>query len=275
VSKPRTVAEYAPEQLRAVRAACVDFTLAAGELLNDVVIVGGLAPSLLIDSEHSGGEAHVGTMDLDVGLQVGLPDRAHYHRLAARLRDRGFAPAVGQDGDARPDRWQRGPHLPPIDFLIPPLQPRSAAGSLVAVDHDLEAVVTPGLRLAFRDRERVRVDRWWPEGKGPSQGLPVCGPGAFVVLKALAFRGRHENKDAYDLHYVIRHYGSAAEDVADRLRPLQDDWDAQRAIAYLREDFASLDSAGPLAVAAFLLRPDDDGLKADVAGLVGRLTGSL
>jgi predicted nucleotidyltransferase len=96
-----------------------------------------------------------------------------------------------------------------------------------------------------------------------------------VALKALAFRDRHKNKDAYDLHYVIRHYGAAVEDVTERLRPLLDDWDAQRAITYLREDFAGLDSAGPRAVAAFLLRADDDGFKADVAGLVGRLTGSL
>ena len=32
----------------------------------------------------------------------------------------------------------------------------------------------------------------------------MCGPGAFVVLKALAFRDRGEPKDAYDLVYVLR-----------------------------------------------------------------------
>jgi hypothetical protein len=30
---------------------------------------------------------------------------------------------------------------------------------------------------------------------------------AYVVLKALAFDSRGENKDAYDLFYVVRNYG--------------------------------------------------------------------
>jgi hypothetical protein len=247
--------------------------LAVDDLLDEVVIVGGLVPSLLIDSVRTGGEAHVGTLDLDLGLQVGLPDRAHYHRLAVRLRDRGFAPELGDDGVARPYRWRRGRHLPPIDFLMSPPQTPSTPGSLVRVDQDLEAVVTPGLRLAFRDR--IRVEQWWAEGQAPRRGLPVCGPGAFVLLKSLAFRDRRENKDAYDLHYVTRHYGVAVEDVTERLRPLLDDGDAQRAITYLREDFADLESEGPRAVAAFLLRSNDDGFRADVAGLLGRLTGDL
>ena len=32
----------------------------------------------------------------------------------------------------------------------------------------------------------------------------VCGAGAFIVLKALAFDLRGENKDAHDLFYVVR-----------------------------------------------------------------------
>jgi predicted nucleotidyltransferase len=43
-------------------------------------------------------------------------------------------------------------------------------------------------------------------GERASREIWVCGPGAFVVLKALAFRTRGENKDAYDLYYVIRNY---------------------------------------------------------------------
>lgn len=41
----------------------------------------------------------------------------------------------------------------------------------------------------------------------------VSGPGAFVVLKGLAFRLRGENKDAYDLVYVLLEYGNGLDDV--------------------------------------------------------------
>ncbi len=45
----------------------------------------------------------------------------------------------------------------------------------------------------------------------------MCGPGAYVVLKSLAFRSRGENKDAHDLYYLVRNYGTGIEDVASRL----------------------------------------------------------
>jgi hypothetical protein len=276
VKKPSTADQYAPEQLRAVRAVCFDLASALGDLRDELVIVGGLVPSLLIGPHHVGGEAHVGTLDLDVGLQVGLSDRARYHRLVRSLRDSGFAPATtGRDGETTRYRWVSVTHGSLVDFLIPPRQPEARKGDLVTVDQDLQAVVTPGLRLAFRDREVVRVDRWWSGDKKAAQRVQVCGPGAFAALKALAFRDRHENKDAYDLHYLIRHYGTEVEDVSRRLGPLLDDPDAQAAVTCLREDFANLDSPGPRAVAAFLLRRDDDGFKADVAGLVARLIGGL
>jgi hypothetical protein len=217
----------------------------------------------------------VGTMDLDIGLNIGLPNHAHYARLAARLRGSGFAPATGKGAELSPHRWMRKPDGPSVDFLIAPQQPKAAAGDLVRVDEGLEAVVTPGLRLAFRDRELVRVSRGPRGDRGPSPVIGVCGPGAFVVLKALACRGRHEDKDAYDVHYVIRHYGNAVEDLPARLRPLLDDWDAQRAIEYLRADFADIDSPGPLAVARFVARPDDEGFRADVAGAVRGLLDGL
>jgi hypothetical protein len=96
----------------------------------------------------------------------------------------------------------------------------------------------------------------------------VCGPGAFVVLKALAFRNRGENKDAYDLVYVLRSFGSGVQAVAQRLLPLRQDEVAQLALGHLREDFSEIDSVGPKRVADFAHgRPDDD-LQADARGLV-------
>lgn len=133
----------------------------------------------------------------------------------------------------------------------------------------------PGLSLAFRDRVGVVLEGRTLQGEALRREIQVCGPGAFVVLKALALRLRGERKDAYDLHYLLSHYGRSVEDVAERLRLLLGDADAQRAIGYLREDFAAIDSVGPKRAAAFLSREDDDGFKADAVGLVVRLLGGL
>ena len=99
----------------------------------------------------------------------------------------------------------------------------------------------------------------------------VCGPRAFVVLKALAFDLRGENKDAYDLFYMIRNYGKSVEDVVARLRPLLTAEPARRALVILRRDFQAIDGVGPRRVADFLLGAPDDAIQADVVGFVGRL----
>ena len=103
----------------------------------------------------------------------------------------------------------------------------------------------------------------------------MCGPAAFVHLKALAFHNRKENKDAFDIDYVLRHFGESVDEINARLKPLLDDVVAQEAVGYLRQDFAQMDSIGPSRAAAFLGRQDDDAFRADVADLVQRLLRGL
>lgn len=99
----------------------------------------------------------------------------------------------------------------------------------------------------------------------------VCDAGAYVVLKALAFDSRGENKDAYDLYYVVRNYGAGPTDVASKLEPLLDDADAQRALTILKRDFSEPDAVGPMRVAAFVTGGKDEQLQADVVGFIGQL----
>ena len=64
-------------------------------------------------------------------------------------------------------------------------------------------IVTPGVELAFLGRRRIELSGRTPSGAFATRTIPVCGPGAFTVLKALAFGNRAENKDACDLFYVV------------------------------------------------------------------------
>lgn len=103
----------------------------------------------------------------------------------------------------------------------------------------------------------------------------MCGPGAFVVLKALAFSLRGENKDAYDLFDLLQHFGSGVADVASPLRNLRDAESTGRALAILRRDFWEQDGVGPVAVAQFLFQRPDDEIQADVVGLVRDLSAEV
>lgn len=49
MTKPRTAAGYHPSQARSVRATCLYVATKLGDLADDVVVVGGLVPSLIVD----------------------------------------------------------------------------------------------------------------------------------------------------------------------------------------------------------------------------------
>ena len=51
MSKPKTAAGYTATQLQTVRATCLSLTSILGDLLDDLVVVGGLVPSLLINTK--------------------------------------------------------------------------------------------------------------------------------------------------------------------------------------------------------------------------------
>ena len=95
------------------------------------------------------------------------------------------------------------------------------------------------------------------------------------ILKALAFDDRGENKDAYDLFYVIRNFGVGVEEVADAIRPLLGDESSIQSIEILRRDFLDHDTLGPRRVAEFLSSGPDDATQADVVGFVGALLAQL
>ena len=132
-------------------------------------------------------------------------------------------------------------------------------------------MITPGLRLAFQDRQKASLEGLTLLGEKASRDIWVCGPGAFVVLTALAFELRGENKDAYDLYFVIRNYGRGVDDICSCLGPILKEEETQRALEILSRNFSDPDALGPSRVAQFLYRGPEASLQADVVGFVKEL----
>jgi predicted nucleotidyltransferase len=272
--KPAHAVGYTRDHLNLVRATCLYVATKLGDLLDDIVVVGGLVPSLIIDQAQlpDGVEPHVGTRDLDLGLTVALLNEQRYRSLTETMRACGFTQDTNDAGKPTRQRW-REPQFNKvtIDFLIPPSRAGDKGGTLRHIEPDFAALIAPGLRLAFRDRLHVQLSGPTLTGAHAERLVWVSGVGAYTVLKALAFANRTENKDAYDLIYVLRNYGSGPSDVAAALRPLLDDEEAVRARDLLRRDFASVGSIGPHAVAQFLFARPDDEVQAEAAALVAAL----
>ena len=72
--KPSTASDYNPHQLDLVHSVCLYISTIIGDYIDDLVIVGGLVPNLIIPQAPlpEGVEAHVGTQDLDIGFSLGV-----------------------------------------------------------------------------------------------------------------------------------------------------------------------------------------------------------
>jgi hypothetical protein len=272
--KPAHASGYPSGHLEKIRQTCLYVATKLADLADELVVVGGLVPSLLIDQNHlpPGAKRHVGTLDLDFGLGLGILDASKYQAIVERLREAEFTPDR-KEGKVVRQRWgfdvSKDERLT-VEFLIPPSDSIDKPGSLRNLEGDFAAIVTPGLQLAFLNRKRVTIEGTTILKENAKRDIWVCGSGAFIVLKALAFRNRSMNKDAYDLFYVLRNYGQGPEAVVADLKPyLLDTW-AQRALEILQEDFTSPKGLGPQRAARFLEAPDEAALAADVAAFVAR-----
>lgn len=273
--KPTSATGYSPESTELARQACLYLATKLGDLLDEVVIVGGLVPSLIVPPTGlpQGRLPHIGTMDVDIGLAVAILDDQKYHELEERLRGAEFVPDVNSAG--KPTNQRRrivtGARSVTVDFLIPPTSPSDRGGRLRNFEEGFAAVIMPGLELAFQDREEITLTGETLHGEQATRLIRVCGAGAFTVLKALAFRGRGENKDAYDLIYVLQNYGSGIEDVFHRLESLLEYPPTLKALEILQADFREIDSVGTIRAAAFLGDAQDDAVRADAASVVRSL----
>ncbi|MGA2453413.1 MAG: nucleotidyl transferase AbiEii/AbiGii toxin family protein [Solirubrobacteraceae bacterium] len=273
--KPRHRSGYTAEETKQVKAVCLTVAVTLGAYLDDVCIVGGLVPPLLIDTTRTDGDdddLHPGTNDLDVGLALALLDDERYAEISRRLRSEGFKPDTNENGNQTVQRWRLGGLRVTVDFLMPPAPAQEPAVRVQNLEPDFGALITPGLELAFDERVNIELDGHTLAGERARRTVPVCGSAAFVVLKALAFGDRAEPKDAYDLIYVIRHTPGRGTAIAERLR-LHAQFHAEivaRALGLLNRDFNAPDDIGPRRAAAFAITADAelDDDAADAHGFV-------
>ena len=259
-AKPGTFHGYSVENTARVKEVCLLVATRLYDVLqDDLVIVGGLVPTLL----DCGDGRHVGTRDVDLAFNVGIRKAEAYTAVAERLEQAGFRP----EDRTRKTLWRweletdRARVL--LEFLISSSGTTVGNGRRQRICDSLDALTVEGLDLAFLDVETVRLEGETPFREKASRNVRVCGPGAFVLLKALAFRNRGANKDAYDLHYVVRHWSRGKTDIAGRLRRLLTEPHAHKALSIIREDFATLDHLGPRRVAQFLGADEDEAQRAD------------
>jgi len=229
-----------------------------------IVLVGGLAPRYIVGELPQGVSEHVGTTDIDLVIGLAIDDAPEtYATLQANLKKSGFSQT---DLSYQWEREVDGVSVK-VEFLCETDQvnpgliyrPKEGTGSKVG------AFNVPGAQLTTRDFVEYELEAERLDDGGLSRiTFRVAGVLTYIVLKALAFQDRHDNKDAYDLVFtLLRHTGGpvgAAEVAA--VSPVRTDGQVVAALQLLAERFAEPGHDGPTAYANFLADPDDDEEKA-------------
>ncbi len=272
--KNRTKSDYPKDSIELVKSGLLFLAVKLGDLLDEIVVVGGVVPSLLVDQTKAL-EPHVGTTDLDLALSLSVLDEGRYRDISGRLRDAGFKPVIKDDGRIVRQTWEVTARLGrvTVDFLMPRSDEAHPKRLLQDLEKDFGAVRTRGLELAFLERRAVPLEGLTIEGDRAQRTVNIAGLGPMLALKAFAFDNRGAEKDAYDVFYLLHELGVDAGVEALRQCLAHESYatDVMDALAVLRRDFSDADGVGAGSVARFMNDETNDELRADVVGAISAL----
>lgn len=244
-----------------------------------VFVGGGLVPKYLLQRRPPTIELarpHVGTTDVDLVLDLDIIAGIEaYRRLEDNLKAMQFERGKNDEGNPQHFSWRR--RVEPgatvvVDLLCSGDIPEGGQVLPLPGERRLSALRIPGAHLVFRDSVDVEISGKLLDDQGEAtETIRVAGVVPFIVLKALAYEDRIEEKDAYDLIFCLMYYGAGPKDVAtefaDRLKRWQEEPLLAKALEILRRRFASDGGGrgdrkdGPVSYARFLTdsgQPDLD-----------------
>lgn len=243
---PTTRDDYSSRATRAARKVMLELTRLLGEYRDNIVVVGGWVPELLIP-----GQGHVGSTDVDLALDHEALSDPGYSTILEHLQARGY-----KQSHEQPFIFEREVE---VDEQAISVQVDLMSGEYGGTGQshrtqevqDVRARKARGCDIAFQLSEAVELEDELPGGGIDRAEVRVASLPAFFVMKAMALNGRVKEKDAWDLWFCLRHHPDGPEGIAEMIAPYVENGLVQEALEYLEEKFASPDHVGPTMVADF------------------------
>ena len=164
-----STADYPPDAVEAAKSVLVELVHILGEYRDDMVVVGGWVPPLLMPDSRG----HVGSTDVDVGLNHLAANDETYARISTLLRHRGY-----EQDQKQPFIWYRSVDMGgdsvvvEVDFLageyggrgkkhrtqrVQDLKPRKARGADLLFSGFVEREISGRLPSGSLDTVVVKV----------------------------------------------------------------------------------------------------------------------
>lgn len=249
--EPQSAADYDDRTTAAVKTVLVEMGQILGAFKGKFAIVGGAVPWLLLGNEEM---PHVGTLDVDVGLDAEALGDGEYATLVDSLRGHGYE----QRKELR--RFQLVRRVParddgaPIDVIVDFLMPRDAeiVKNIPPLITEFAVQRADGADLAMRFYQLVAIEGPMPAGGTNRVEIAVCSIPALLAMKGHAVEGRYKQKDAYDIYYCVRNYPGGPEALAEACRPLLEHASGAKGFGFIAGKFDSVEGFGPTCVRKFV-----------------------
>ena len=220
---------------------------ALADFHDDLVLVGGLAVRYLTKPAVAGQPGPV-TLDVDFAVSLAV--------------DGGLGPTIKQVLREQEFRWEAKERrftreLPGLRLHLDLLTDdgKSDKGTVI-VDDGLSVSVLPGIDRALACVRLVPVTGTDLNGQMRTTRIKVAEVGPMLALKLNAFggpEGRRAGKDAHDILHLVTRYldGTAAAVAGFHTEKAAGNRAMRHALTCLAQDFATIDTAGPVACANF------------------------
>jgi hypothetical protein len=269
-AKPATAAGYSQDHTLACERALVTLLRGFGTLKHTLRLVGGLVPRYLTPAKPPDVPMHAGTSDVDIVLNIQvLADGEAYKTLAQQLKDRGFTRVTNEKRQASSWRWQRQVkehEFVVVEFLRDANEALPAGSVSTVEDEKISALAIRHAGIEHEWFSEREITAELLDGGGvATETVRFADVVGFIVLKAIAYDERHENKDAADLVHVMRYAGDlgwVAAQFAERIAVGQHVDAIEEALAALHRRFCDGEGVeghlrdGPVSCGMFAHGPD-------------------
>jgi len=262
--------QYQPRMITAARQVLLELASILEEERDKIVFVGGTACALLFSQTV---DPHEGTIDVDIAINpVTLVEYgddtleekliyANFQRDALKegeesrpIKKYRWFRHVSGDGDSQDVEVAVDLLAGEYDDRLQQQKPQEVQGLCPSRLH--------GLDLAFLDPQWVSLSGVLLSGKPYHTQVQVCSAASLLAMKGIAIADRlhGQDKDAFDIDYILRRYDGGPDALA---RVFQTDpyWYhglVQEGLQGIAQAFGSLNAIGPTSVASESRYPDMD-----------------
>jgi len=249
--EPQHAADYDDRTTAAVKTVLVEMGQVLGSFKGKFAIIGGAVPWLLLDNQDM---RHVGTLDVDIGLNPEALGDGEYATLVDSLLSHGYEQRQDKKRFQLVRTVQALDGGGSIDVVVDFLMPRDA--EIVKNDppliSDFAVQKADGADLATRFYQMVAITGPMPAGGTNRVEIAVCSIPALLAMKGHAVERRYKQKDAYDIYYSVRNYPGGPAALAQACRPLLDQESGAAGFKFIEAKFDTPDGYGPTCVRNFV-----------------------